>query len=162
MNRRRCLAFVGIHAISITAGCGNRVGSDVKEKLEFRYGSVETAEQGWNLLVRTHIPKTGRVPEVRIVVYGPSGELVGAKQVGDLTVGGDHELQCSGVPVVVTATTAFPCEEVDVELLYWTGPTEYDRIGADGVRWQTTTVRCEEPLHKASPRRGSARPVVRQ
>lgn len=147
VKRRQVLTLLGVSSVSSISGCGgNRVGADPRETLEFRYATVETTDRGWSLLARTHVPRTGRVPAVRIVAYSLSGELVGATRVGDLLVGGDHEVRCSAVPVVLTATTALSCEEIDVEMLYWTGPTEYDRIGPNDSRWEKTTRRCDETL----------------
>jgi hypothetical protein len=70
--------------------------------------------------------------------------------VGNIEAGfTEFELACTAFPAIISARSGLDCEEVIIDILYWTGTDEQQErtIPEDNeIPYQTTDRECDESL----------------
>lgn len=142
--RRTIIASLACGVASLTTGCGNRPNSNVKKQLQLRLLEPPEKSSTWTLTVQTEVPFDYSISGVRLVAFTARGELTGEFDIGTMSLGGrTDEFSCSSFPAIITATTAVPCEDIVIDLFYWTTlPDHRDR----DLGWEKTTRGCADSL----------------
>jgi len=106
-------------------------------------------DSGWTLELRTEVaPVTGSIPDVTLIAYTEQGAVACERTVGQVE-GGDFTLACTAFPAIISARSELDCEDVIIDILYWTGTDEQQErpIPVESeIPYQTTERECDESL----------------
>ena len=156
MNRRQCLAGLSAGICGTVAGCTRFIFQpEPAARLYLIDAEVSSVESGWILELTTEVPPrpTDGIQNVTLVAYTDQGTVACERAVGHVDDGfTDFELQCTAFPAIISARSGLDCEDVIIDILYWTGSEEQQerRIPEEitdsvGI-YRVTERECDESL----------------
>lgn len=155
MNRRQLLAGLSAGICGSVAGCGGRFifQPEPSARLYLRDPEVTPVGSGWTLELTTEVPpRTSEIPNVTLVAYTEQGTVACERTVGQIEEDTDFSLECTAFPAIISARSGLDCEDVIIDILYWTGSEEQQerRIPEEitdsvGI-YRVTERECDESL----------------
>lgn len=130
MYRRKLLQLIFGSSLTALAGCGNWKGQpEPSTKLRLGVKAIDTNEPGYDVTIATDVyPYNDSLPDVELVIFSATGNRIGQKAVGEVTYDtGAIQVECSGFPEIVSATSSMDCSDVMIDIVYKEYLTESPR-----------------------------------